>query len=422
MEFKILTILIVGIVVAGGAGFGGAFTHYSPHINKLQDELNDLDSQNEKLSGQYEALLQEHDVLAKQYDSTSEQYNGLLDQYDTLFKEHNDLSKQYDENQTSYDSLLSKYERIVGSLPLSPEPISTETTEREYEWRYGGYTWTLTLSIPDSLYEYYKNLDRPPISDYSVYVTHPYDDEYIKTIIEKFNFIAIDKKYTEEEKINLVISFVQSLPYTSDEVTTPYDEYPRYPLETLVDQGGDCEDTSILVAAFLDKLNYDVILLGFPDHMAAGVSIDTYGYYWTFNDKDYFYLETTSKGWEIGEIPPEFSAYEYADTYPLNPVPIFTHDWEAIQEGFKMKITITIENVGSALAKGIRAYAAFDAGEGYVWHQEESEPFDLHFGRDVTKKLVLDVPRNEYTRLIVGILDSEGYLIDVSYSEWFNTS
>ena len=429
MNSKIIVILVVGILVGGSIGFGGAYILYTPQIYELTSDLNDFKSQYqtllgqyETLSGKYETLSQEHETLSGQYEALSEQFGTLQGQHYVLLQEHDSLSKQYDEIQTSYDALLSKYERLIGALPLSPEPISIKTIEKEYKWRYGGYTWTLSLSIPESLYEYYKNLDRLPTEDYSVYVTHPYDDEYIRTIVEKFNFIAIDKGYTEAEKVNLAIAFVQSLPYTSDEVTTPFDEYPRYPLETLVDGGGDCEDSSILTASLLDALNYDVVLLWFTGHVAVGVCIEAYGYYYTHDNKRYFYLETTGEGWEIGECPPDLkdtSAY----VYPLVPIPILTHDWTAIQEGFKIKLTVTVKNVGSAMAKGIKVYAAFDQErEGYVWNAEESDAFDLHFGREVTIKLILDVPKNKYTRLIVGVLDAEGYLVDISYSEWFKTS
>ena len=56
-----------------------------------------------------------------------------------------------------------------------------------------------------------------------------------------------------------------------------------------------------------------------------------------------------------------------------------------------------------------------------MWNEEESEKFDLHFDEELTLELVLSVPEKEYTRLIVGIVDSEDYLVDVSYSEWFQT-
>ena len=83
--------------------------------------------------------------------------------------------------------------------------------------------------------------------------------------------------------MNFVMAFVQSLPDTIDKGTTPYDEYPRYPVETLFARGGDCEDTPILVAALLDRLGYDVALLVLENaqHMAVGVSItDTYESYY----------------------------------------------------------------------------------------------------------------------------------------------
>jgi hypothetical protein len=87
-----------------------------------------------------------------------------------------------------------------------------ETIDLEFHWIFRGHYWTLTLSIPQSLVQYYQSLTRIPTEDYSVYVTHPYDDEYINTIIQKFNFIAIEYSYTEIEKIDLIISFVQNLP------------------------------------------------------------------------------------------------------------------------------------------------------------------------------------------------------------------
>ena len=64
------------------------------------------------------------------------------------------------------------------------------------------------------------------------------------------------------------------MPYTVDDETTPWNEYPRYPVETLFDRGGDCEDTSILTATILYEMGYDVALLILEDdnHCAIGIS------------------------------------------------------------------------------------------------------------------------------------------------------
>ncbi len=149
----------------------------------------------------------------------------------------------------------------------------------------------------------------------------PDDDFYITSMIQEINAAAINEEFTESEKVNFVIAFVQNLPYTEDEVTTDWNEYPRYPIETLFDRGGDCEDTSILVAALLDRMGYDVCLLLMEDagHCAVGVAIPgAYGTYYLHDDTKYYYLETTGEGWEIGDLPPSITE-TYAYVYPINP-------------------------------------------------------------------------------------------------------
>jgi len=452
----------IGILIGGIGGYGYSISVTSPQIQSLhaqitalQVNIQNLNQSYERLDDQYDSLLADQDLLTTSYNQLSSQYDSLLadqdllttsynqlssqydslladqdllttsynllnHEYETLTDEYNQLSDQYNGLGSSYQELLDAYELAVAALPLSPTPISPETIDMDYSWYYQGRRYTLSLSIPESYYQYYQEMDRIPTADYSVYVTHPYDDEYINSMIRKFNFIALERGYSEEEKINLVISFVQSLPYTSDSVTTPYDEYPRYPLETLVDNGGDCEDTSILVASLLISMNYDVILIAPPGHMAIGVYIDTYGSYWEYDGKEYFFLETTSVGWEIGEIPQDYEGSS-AYLYELKPIPICTQTWIAEWKGSRLEVIVTVSNVGTALADDILVYASFDAGEGYVWNKKTSNTFDLNVGNSVEITILLDSPINKHTRLIVGISESEGYSIDESYSQWFDT-
>lgn len=428
MDSKIILYLIIGTVVGGSIGYGVTNFILTPQLNEIQSSYNALELQYGALTMGHETLLGEHSALSEEFEELSEIYQKFTKDHDSLTQDYNsltenyfELNSSYNQVQTSYNDLLNDYELLVAALPPSQAPISAETIEKEYEWYFRGQQWTLSLSIPETQYEYYQKKDRVPTEDYSVYVTHPFDDEYINTIIKKFSFIALTEDLTEAEKIDLVISFVQSLPYTSDTVTTPHDEYPRYPLETLVDNGGDCEDTSILTASLLEALYFDVILIAPPEHMAVGVNIDAYGTYYTLNEKKYFFLETTGEGWEIGEVPSDFID-ESAYLYELKPIPICIHDWNAKWLGTrKIEVIITASNVGTAMAYDIFLYASFDAGEDYIWNEEISDSFDLNIGNNVTITLVLDVPRNEHTRLIVGVVDSEGYMIDESYSSWFDT-
>ena len=190
----------------------------------------------------------------------------------------------------------------------------------------------------------------------------------------------------------------------------------------MFDRGGDCEDTSILAAAILERLGYDVALLILKNenHAAIGINIDAYGSYYPYENRKYYYLETTGEGWEIGEFPDDLESS--AHLYELKPVAMCIHDWTAEWSGrSKLDVTITATNVGSASAENIKLYAAFDAGDGYVWNPETSSFIDLNIGNSYTVTLTLDVPDNAYTRLIVQIIHSDGYAIDTSYSEWFDT-
>ena len=299
---------------------------------------------------------------------------------------------------------------------------STELIYRDYTWVYGGKEWTWELEIPQSLYDYYKGTPRPPTDNYSIYVTHPWDDIFIGDLVSGIEEVAQEEGYSEFEKVEFTNTFVQSLPYTADSVTTSYDEYPRYPLETLVNNGGDCEDTAILLASLLDEMGYGVILLYFPgEHTAVGIlgGEEIYGYYWEYDGDKYYYIETTNTGWGVGQCPEEYQG-AYAYYHVLTPTPILVHTWSATGKGSIVELEVIVQNLGSAIADDVYIFAGFDAGEDMFWNIQESELFDVGVNQQVIVKLYLQIPFGEYTRLGIQIVD-DGYAMDESYSDWFNT-
>ena len=188
-----------------------------------------------------------------------------------------------------------------------------------YEWDYGGIRWVYDSEIPKETYEYFS--DRNRTSDYSEYVNNPSDDEWMKSLADLFSDNVKDKEWNEFKTVSFVLSFVQSMPYTSDKLTAGYDEYPRYPVETLVDKGGDCEDTSILFASIVRGMGYGVVLLQLEEdeHLAVGVKISMdivdnwhrlypLTYYTTESDEIYAYCETTGEGWELGHKPEDLKS------------------------------------------------------------------------------------------------------------------
>jgi len=197
--------------------------------------------------------------------------------------------------------------QIIHLVPLKLDEASQDTTTitHNYTWLFDGTKWIWELQLPESLYSYFKGLRRPSTNNYSIYVTHPMDDTYIDNLVSEIERVAQEQGFDTSKTVKFAAAFVQGLPNTSDSITTNYYNYPRYPIETLVDFGGDCEDTAILLAALLNRMGQKVVLIAFPDHYGVGIlgGESTYGTYWEHNGGRYFYLETTTGGWRIGEIP-----------------------------------------------------------------------------------------------------------------------
>ena len=111
---------------------------------------------------------------------------------------------------------------------------------------------------------------------------------------------------------------MQGLTYTFDNVTAEADEYPQYPIETLFNQKGDCEDMSILTAALLKEMGYNVVLIYLPSgHMGSGISLpDINGWSYKYNGTSYYYIETTETGYYPGMMPLKYQ-WQSAYIYPV---------------------------------------------------------------------------------------------------------
>jgi len=198
---------------------------------------------------------------------------------------------------------------LISSLPVG---ASEDYFIQHYEWNFREprpWSWELNISL-DRL-NGYKEFSQSKRRNYGFMITTK--DPTLNRAATAFRNASQKKRYAEQTELSFVLSFVQSLDYTSDKVTTGYDEYPRFPLETLADMGGDCEDSSILFATLVILMGYDAVLLIIPGtlenpgHMGVGVSGEGLsGSYVSHNGIDYYYAETTGLDWKIGDLPPEY--------------------------------------------------------------------------------------------------------------------
>lgn len=199
---------------------------------------------------------------------------------------------------------------------VSLEHFDRHAVEGGYKLRFSGQTdgraWDLSYYIYKSAYSQAYN--EPRGRDYDEYVTVAQEEGIAGELATILNDEAERNGFSgKRAKADLVVDWVQSLPYVTDDVSRGYDEYPKLAQETVVDGSGDCEDTAILLAAILqaDPFGYDTVLIGLPGHMGTGIyGSDLPGYYWTYRGRRYYYIETTGTGWGIGDLP---EPYQDAD-------------------------------------------------------------------------------------------------------------
>jgi len=190
-----------------------------------------------------------------------------------------------------------------------------DNIEKEYRWMFAGSFHTINLDIPFNKYEWavQSTVNRSPQNRGSRFMANfvTVDDSVIISLADQLTSLAQDHDYNASETVNFVMSFVQqSIHYWEDSESKDQKEYWRYPIETLVDEQGDCEDTSVLFAAIIENMNtYEAVLLFYiiddeTGHLASGVSgFNMDGFSISFEENDYYYVETTSTGFKAGEKP-----------------------------------------------------------------------------------------------------------------------
>ena len=215
-------------------------------------------------------------------------------------------------NSTAEDALSGV--RIIAGIVQQRPPNTRQTLGKRYVWNFKGKSYTVLMTIDIERYNSYDGKER-----YDIPQLVEEGRTTIGNLTREFqNVFERHREWSKQDRIDFVLSFVQSLPYTHDDVTTGYDEFRRYAIETLIDGGGDCEDTTILVAAILRGLGEKTVLIFTPGHIALGVSGNFTGASVTHNGTKYYYCETTGTGWTVGALPAS-SGTTVTDTVPLAP-------------------------------------------------------------------------------------------------------
>lgn len=198
---------------------------------------------------------------------------------------------------------------ISRSLEKSPENHTATTIV--YYTNFGKDEHLMTLSIPYENYENYHERPHPYFSIHGLNVAKNYitpDEPIIQEIVSTIK----GQTHGEEELANALLDFVQ---YKHHSLSIRYyktSEF-KYPIETLVEMGGDCDTHTFLYATLLKAAGFKC-LIAFteePPHTYVGVHLtnppshnrQSSCHFLTEQEEKYYIAETTDWGWMVGDVP-----------------------------------------------------------------------------------------------------------------------
>lgn len=282
---KILALAIAIIMI-----IGVVFTFIIYNYNKTVEE-EQLQHQQE-----IERIRQEQIRLDTQYEQ--QQQTRQQQQLNTELEQAARLKQDFDGDGLTYEQELklgtsdtnqdSDGDGIADSIDRHPGG-GGQTYTITIHWTHNTQPFTTQFGIAEDKYWYYKNQPRTTAADSRFATPH---DPVIVTIARDITDASISAG--DSCKFCLAIDFVESMLYQKDIDYNSNEEYPKYAIETIIDQRGDCEDTSFLMASILEALGVDTILLLYSDHMAVGFASATCpGDGYTYKGGTYCFLETT---------------------------------------------------------------------------------------------------------------------------------
>lgn len=196
---------------------------------------------------------------------------------------------------------------ILLAISLIPTSIGQSTNQQisNYQAQYSVLGHKLYVSLTPSLYEYYGNLTHTvnDDSDYANFVT----PQAVLPIAQCLRNLTDGLSHSDEQFANAVLSLVHQIPYNVSNV--------QYPVETIVDNSGDCVPLSLLAASIMEAGGLDVILIHYtginPAHMNVGVYLPYTPIYhsllmaptsFSYDNKTYWTAEATPLAdWKVGD-------------------------------------------------------------------------------------------------------------------------
>lgn len=238
----------------------------------------------------------------------------------------------------------------VPELEDSPKPDLIKVDPDKFirhnrVWKdFQGQQYKTTVKILESNYssslawhqQYSENMN--DINDYERYLSaaSKRDSASLTHLYSEMNTLAYNYKLTRKGFAEMLITFVQDIPYTlivdsncdpslyRDNFIRKYLQegkqcygYQRFgllnPAEFTGTLLGDCDTRTLFLYTLFKYFNYDVIILGSQKygHSILGINLPYHGIHKKVEGKSYFVVETTAQGMYPGILAPSISDMTY---------------------------------------------------------------------------------------------------------------
>ena len=292
-----LTAIVLLCLVSGSAGgyVAVSFLLYVPKITAMESELS-------------KARIELVDTRMM-YNQLNVNYTCLTSMYLELNSSFSDLVREISDLRSDYSDLESRWDRVTQTTRTD-----NVATTLLYYTDFGKEPNIISINTPYDTYKRYHEvlshpwLARGQITPAKAYITP--NEPVISSIVATVKAHTSD----EEELADALLDLVQDKSHVLSIRYYPTQEY-KYPVETLVEMGGDCDTHAFLYATLLKAAGFRALLVFSTDMAHAAVAVHLNGdpkhsatnqqLSFTVDGLKYYYAETTTYGWRVGDVPPE---------------------------------------------------------------------------------------------------------------------
>ncbi|MDH7462590.1 hypothetical protein QEG73_14935 [Chitinophagaceae bacterium 26-R-25] len=236
---------------------------------------------------------------------------------------------------------FSPINEIVNQTPVKDTVITHYRSWRDYDNNdYQGKFWVKSSALSNaSSFKNSLSIAANNENGYNemVYRLKENDKNNLNGVYQLFDSIRVAKSLSTDKFAELIVSFVQDIPYTvvlpyacnsalySDNFIKNYlasndarcDGFERFgintPVEFIATLNGDCDTRTLLIYTILSHYGYDVAMLSseYYNHSLIGINLPYSGISYVYKSQRYVLWETTAPNVKPGILPNEISNLNY---------------------------------------------------------------------------------------------------------------